>query len=453
MCSKTASHRVEHDLLGAVNVPVEAAYGAQTQRALQNFPLNGEKSFADYPELLAAMLKIKKATMLANERAGTITPDLSRAIMDAVDTLLAELPADQFPVHSFHGGGGISFNMNVNEVVANYANRDGFDQPFGSYSPIHPNDHVNLNQSTNDVFATACHFAIKNRWHDLDRELGRLAESFSALGDKWQHVQRISRTCLQDAVEISFADFFSGYAGFCARARARLTSATAELNHLCMGGTLVGRLVDVDPNYLQQLYPALQEVFGDQDIQRTENFFDACQNLDDMVHVAQQLELTARGLIKIAMDLRLISSGPETGFGEITLPAVQPGSSAMPGKINPSVPEFMVQCSFQAIGRCHSAAMAIDHGELDLNIWESPVVINILDAMSCLAAGVRVLREKCIDGIEVNIEKNMRNINALIPLMTRLKLAKGYSYATRVFKEHDGDAERIREHTQNILGS
>lgn len=439
-------YRTEHDLLGEIEVPAEAAYGAQTQRAIDNFPLCGEKKFSEYPELLTAMLQVKKATALANLRAGTMDVKLATAIIATTDELLADTPESEFPVHSFHGGGGISFNMNINEVIANFANRKHFDKPFGSYVPVHPNDHVNLNQSTNDVFASACHLAIIARWDKLESELVFLTESFIALGNKYKDIQKISRTCLQDAVEISFADFFSGYSEFIKRATIRTAAGVSALYTVNMGGTMVGRIADADSGYFQAIIPALSEIIGEDNLRRSTNLFDSSQNLDDMVHVASQLKLLAQGLIKIGKDLRLLASGPQTGFGEIELPAVQPGSSAMPGKVNPSVPEFLIQSCFQAIGRCSTSEMVLEHGELDLNVWEATVVINILDAITCLENSVRVFRIKCVDGVKVNLKKNQENINSIIPLMTRIKLERGYSFATRVYKETEGDFHKLKQY-------
>lgn len=446
----TNTFRIEHDLLGAVKVPADALYGAQTQRSIDNFPLQGEKRLDAYPELLIAMLEIKKAAALANGASGDLEQNLAQAITEAVDALLENLPGEQFPVHSFHGGGGISANMSINEVVANIANRDAFQQPLGTYSPIHPNDHVNLNQSTNDVFASACHMAIIRKWQGLNLALQGLADGFTEQGRKWHSVQKISRTCLQDAVEISFKDFFSGHRDFVLRSARRIDQAVGQLYSLNLGGTLVGRQIDVSPAYFTSILPFLQKVVKEDRYTQSANLFDSSQNIDDMVNTGSQLNLLARGLIKIGKDFRLLSSGPETGLGEIELPATQPGSSAMPGKINPSIPEFLIQCCFQVVGRCAAAEMVLDHGELDLNVWESIVVVNVLDTMDCLTNGVQVFQRKCLNGIKVNEAKNQENINTIIPLLTRIKLLKGYSYATQLFKESKGDVTIIRQRLDDL---
>ncbi|MCG8335877.1 MAG: aspartate ammonia-lyase [Proteobacteria bacterium] len=446
MKTQDKPHRIEKDLLGEVSIPMDAAYGAQTQRALENFPLAGEKSFADYPELLKAFMVIKKACVKANAKAGQVDNEQANAITQAISKIEAGDFDDQFPVHSFHGGGGVSFNMNVNEVIANLANHLACNNAYGSYEPVHPNNHVNLNQSTSDVFCTAIHIAVIEKWQSLGPELQKLAQAFFELGERWQTVKKIARTCLQDAVEISFHDYFSGYRDLLVREHRRLDNAVSELYSINLGGTIVGRPEDANEDYREQIvYSFVQTIDNSQYSQRS-NLFDSAQNLDDVVHVSSHLNQLARSLVKVCQDLRLISSGPQTGFGEIRLPAVQPGSSAMPGKINPTVPEFLMQCCFQVSGKHAATDMVLDHGELDLNIWGAVVVVNILDSMSCLENGTRVFRTACVEGIDVIEAKNRENIQTIIPLINRLKLEKGYSFATKVFKDCQGDPSKIRQY-------
>ncbi len=448
MKTREQSYRIEKDLLGEVSIPTGAVYGVQTQRALDSFPLAGEKSFSDYPELLRAFMLIKKACVKANVQAGQVEDEYADAINKAISALETGDFNDQFPVHSFHGGGGVSFNMNVNEVIANLANHLAYNKAFGSYDPVHPNNHVNLNQSTSDVFCTAIHIAVIEKWQSLATELLSLARAFSGLGKKWQGVKKIARTCLQDAVEISFNDFFGGYRNLLAREHQRLDNAVAELYRINLGGSIVGRPEDANEDYRRHIIESFRQTIDNSQYSQRSNLFDSAQNLDDIVHVSSHLNQLARSLVKICRDLRLISSGPQTGFGEIRLPAVQPGSSAMPGKINPAVPEFLMQCCFQVSGKHAATDMVLDHGELDLNIWGAVVVVNILDSMSCLENGVRVFRTRCVEGIEVNEEKNNENIHTIIPLVNRLKLEKGYSFATKVFKDSQGDPMKIRRYLE-----
>ncbi len=439
-------YRIEQDLIGSLEVPANALYGIQTQRALELYPLHGEKPLAYYPELLIAMLQVKKAAALANIAAGELESPAGQAIVEAIDTLIDTYPEDQFPVHAFHGGGGISSNMNLNEVIANRANRDAFDQPLGSYSPIHPNDHVNLNNSTSDVLSTACHIAVIVKWTGLKDALEQLARGFEDQGRRWKGIQKLARTCLQDAVEIGFDDVFSGYQSLIKRNLLRIDADVTALYQVNLGGNIIGRRGDCSDPVFERLITQLNEVVGSGKFKSADNLFDASQNNDPLVAVASRLDLLSRGLIKVAKDFRLMASGPQAGLGEITLPAVQPGSSAMPGKVNPTIPEFLVQCCMQASGRCYSAQMTLDHGELDYTPWQSLVVSNLLDALACLENGVRTFTRHCLNGVEVNTERNQLNVNTLIPTIIRLKQARGYAFAAQVFKETDGDIERIRRY-------
>lgn len=373
---------------------------------------------------------------------------LGQAIVDAIDYLLETFPEEQFPVHAFHGGGGISSNMNINEVIANVANRDAFGQPLGLYTPVHPNDHVNLNNSTSDVQSTACHLAVISKWRGLEEALTHLARTFDEQGRKWQHVQKISRTCLQDAVEISFEECFSGYSSLIKRNTRRIKADVEALYSINLGGNIIGRRGDCSDQVFDRLVDALNGVTGTDRLRQSDNLIDCSQNHDDLIAVASRLDLLARGLIKIAKDFRLMSSGPQTGLGEITLPAVQPGSSAMPGKINPTIAEFLIHSSMQALGRCFTVQITQDHGELDYTPWQAMVINNTLDAIACLENGVRTFTDHCLAGITVNTERNQQNINTLIPSVMRLKKAKGYSFASRVFKETGGDLDKIRHYLE-----
>jgi len=260
-----------------------------------------------------------------------------------------------------------------------------------------------------------------------------------------QLTKRIARTCLQDAVETSFADLFGGYAAQFERMRDRTAADVTKLFAVNLGGTIVGRKRDVPETYLREIIPALREAAGDVRYVSAGNLFDAAQNPDDMVAVSGDLELLARATIKICKDLRLLSSGPETGFGEIKLPAMQPGSSIMPSKINPVIPEFAIQLCFQAIGNHAACSAALDHGELDLNVWESSIVFNVLDSVDAFSVALSSLSEKCVRGLKPIAERNERNIAATIPLLTRLMQQHGYSKISAICKEAGGDVQRIRE--------
>jgi aspartate ammonia-lyase len=441
-------YRLEEDLIGCLEVPSYALYGVQTQMAILLYPLNGEKPLSAYPDLLRGLLQVKKLAALINIKTKEIDPKLGQAIIFAVDHLLEEMPVEQFQVHIFHGGGGISSNMNLNEVIANLANRDVFNNPLGSYDPIHPNDHVNLNNSTSDVLNTACHLAVIDMGRELVKSINDLTDTFNDQAYKWKDVFKISRTCLQDAVDISFADTFGGYSSLLKRNRQRLESGINELYKINLGGNIIGRRGDCSEGFFSNVITELNHMKESEGFTHNNNLFDASQSHDDLARVASDLDQLARALLRIAKDFRLMASGPETGFGEIRLPAVQPGSSAMPGKVNPTIPEYLVQCSMQACGRCYAVQMTQDHGELDYTPWQSIVISNLLDAMSVLISGMEAFNQHCLSGIEPDIERNAHNVNTLIPTLIRLKQARGYSFAARVYKETGGDIKEIRRYLE-----
>lgn len=436
--------RVEHDFLGAVQVPLEALYGAQTQRALDNFPVSGERTIGDYPALVEALLRIKRAAAEANRTAGFLDAEVAGAIIRGAQELIDEGACRHFPVHRLHGGGGTSANMNANEVLANRA-EELLGGRRGQYRRVHPNDHVNLHQSTNDVYPTACRMAVVASWPAPAEAMERLGQVLRDRASRFRDEPRVARTCLQDAVAVTFGDLFGGYEAALARSADRIARDVNELHAVNLGGTIVGRPRDAPEGYRKQILPRLREVSRDPAYRLAPNLFDAAQNPDGMVAVSSNLELLARVLIKVASDLRLLSSGPEAGLGEIRLPAVQPGSSIMPGKVNPVIPEFVIQCCFQVIGNHAACAGALDHGELDLNIWESLLLFNVLDSMALLANAARTLAGRCLQEMTVVAESNRRNVDSIIPLLTELVKARGYSAVSRVCREAGGNVEMIRE--------
>lgn len=436
--------RVEHDFLGAVQVPRDALHGAQTQRALDNFPLSGERTIGDYPALVEALLRIKWAAAEANRTAGFLEGEVAGAIVQAARELIGQGACRHFPVHRLHGGGGTSANMNANEVLANRA-EELLGGRRGQYRRVHPNDHVNLHQSTNDVYPTACRMAVIASRPSLAKALERLGQVLRDRASRFRDEPRVARTCLQDAVAVTFGDLLGGYDAALARSADRIARDVDELHAVNLGGTIVGRPQDAPEGYRKQILPRLREVSGDPAYRLAPNLFDAAQNPDGMVAVSSGLELLARILIKIAKDLRLLGSGPEAGLGEIRLPAVQPGSSIMPGKVNPVIPEFVIQCCFQVIGNHAACAGALDHGELDLNIWESLLLFNVLDSTGLLANGAHTLAERCLEELTVAPERNRRNAQSIIPLLTELVKARGYSAVSRVCREAEGDVPQIRE--------
>lgn len=444
--------RIEKDLLGDVTIPKLAPYGAQTKRAIDLYPLSSGKPLSAYPELVGNLLKVKKAAVLTNLSTGELEHEHGLAMLSAIDELLINLPeviASYFPVHALHGGGGISSNMNVNEVIANLANQRAYGVAFGSYSPLHPNDHVNLNHSTSDALNTAGHLAILDGWEGLHKCIKNLENTFQNQADKFRSAKKIARTCLQDAVEISFGDFFGGYSVSIKRSHSILQKDAQSLNAINIGGNIIGRRGDCSTAFFDSIVDNLRSVSGNTQLERADNLFDCSQNHDDMIRFASNLEQLALTLIKIAKDLRLMASGPSTGLGEISLPAVQQGSSAMPGKINPTIPEFVIHSCMQVSGYCHSVRMTHAHGELDYNPWQSIVIANLLDSISTMKNAIEVFIEHCLMGIGVNAERNTQNLESIIPTMVSIMQKKGYRFAAGLYKDCNGDLERIREYMNN----
>ncbi len=435
--------RIEHDLLGTIEVPTEALYGAQTQRAVVNFPLRSEKTIGHYPLLIAGLMAVKKAAAAANRRGGFLADEVAEAIDRAAEAVMREPLVDHFPVHRFHGGGGTSANMNANEVLANLAEQS-LGGRRGEYRRVHPNDHVNRHQSTNDVYPTACHLALAAGWRETRPACARLAKTLAARAQEWRELPRLTRTCLQDAVEGTYGELLGGYAGFLERARARIDTAVEALYAVNLGGTVVGRPDAVPRAYFDAVIPELRRATGDEAWHRAANLADAFQNCDAMVNVSAQLETAARGLIKIAKDLRLLGSGPQAGLGEIRLPAVQPGSSIMPGKINPVIPEFVIQLGLEVTGLHAACAQALDHGELDLNVWESLVVFNTLEAMEHLANAATVLDERCLRELTVDETRSRAHAESMMPLLTRLADEHGYARISELCRRAGGDLTLLR---------
>lgn len=448
MTNLTDLTRVERDSIGMLDVPLDAVFGIQTQRAVQLYPLAGQRRFSDYPALLNAMLLVKKAAAQVNIDTGALAPAMGAALIAAVDDLLASPRPEAFPVHAFHGGGGISFNMNINEVLANLANDQAFGAAYGSYAPIHPNDHANLNHSTADCLSTGCHIAALTAFAGLAAEVEGLAGDLQALGADWAPLRKLARTCLQDAVDIGFADYLGGVSSGLRFNLARAQQDADGLRHVSIGGNIIGRSEDCDPAFFSAILPALNAELAaaglPADLIRTDNLFAASQAHDRLLALGAALEQLARMLIRFAKDLRLMASGPHGGFGEVILPAVQPGSSAIPGKVNPTIAEFMVQCAMIALGHASAMAMTQDHGELDYNAWEAVVITSLLEMIQVLESGVASLRRNCVQGMRPDVARNTDNATSLLPSLIRLKQLKGYSYSAAIAKAANGDLALVR---------
>lgn len=435
--------RLEQDSLGEVAIPADALYGAQTARAIANFPLDGQRRLGEHPAVVRGLVAVKIAAARTNAEIGTIDVSIADAIEAGAAKLADYDMGEVFPIHYLHGGGGTSANMNANEVLANLA-EEHLGGRRGEYRRVDPLDHVNRNQSTNDVYPTALHLAVLDAWSSLEPDLARLVSSLESCIERFGDLPRLARTCLVDAVATTFEDLFGGYIAALERGADRIGNAVDELKAVPLGGTIVGRRSDVPPEYLDRILDQLTVVTSIEGLHHPRDFFDAAQNIDDLVAVSSALSLLAGTVSKISRDLRLLASGPEGGIGELHLPAMQPGSSAMPFKVNPVIPEFAIQLCWKIGGNHHLATMGHELAELDLNIWESVVGLPILESMQLLGTAATTLAERCLEGLEPNVERNRRNATSLIPLVTDLKRSHGYRRIDELVRDSGGDVSKLR---------
>ncbi len=391
--------RIEKDLLGECAVPADALYGIHTVRAVENLGFSG-RILANYPDYIRALVTVKKAAARANRDARVLDARRLEAIERACDVLIRGEHLAQFPVDMLVGGGAFAINMNVNEVIANLAN-EYLGRARGSYEPVNPKLHVNASQSTADVCHTAVRMTVLNRWAGSRRTLGQCVTTFRAKAAELRRVISISRTCLQDASPVSLGELFGGHAEVIARRTGELAQSVKGLTRINLGGTAIGSGSGAPAAYRRTIVKRLNELTGRKFTLRR-NLYDAAQNPDDLAAVSAQLAMLAEVLIKIAQDLRFLSSGPEGGFGEIILPAVQEGSSIFPGKINPAIPETMIQCCFQVLGCERSARLALERGELNLNIFEGAAAVNLFDAIEMMKRSVAMFSARCVSGIAAN---------------------------------------------------
>ncbi|MBV8135218.1 MAG: aspartate ammonia-lyase [Deltaproteobacteria bacterium] len=397
-----AGTRRERDLLGELEVPAQALYGIHTVRSLNTLSFSGRK-LGDYPVYVGALAMVKKAAARANRDAAVLPARVARAIEYACDALIRGEHAEQFPVDMLGGGGEIAVNMNVNEVIANLANQllgeRRADDP-----TVHPKTHVNASQSTSEVCHSAARIALVQMWHGLESALEACAAALDTSSRDFAAVMTLARTCLRDAEATSLGEFFGGQAQAIRRRARELGHSIGSLRRINLGGTAIGSGRGAPTAYRARVVRHAREITGIA-LRTRANLYDAAQNLDDLGEVGAQLGLLAEVLIKIAADLRLLSSGPDGGFGELTLPAVQEGSSFFPGKINPSVPETILQCCFQVLGCERSARLAVERGELNLNIFGAAAVTNLFDMISMLQRALVLLVERCLQGMTANTER------------------------------------------------
>ncbi len=395
--------------MGECAVPAGALYGIQTVRAVENLSFS-TRILGNYPDYVRALATVKMAAARANHRAKVIDATRRDAIERACDALIRGEHLAQFPIDMLAGGGSIAVNMNVNEVIANLAN-EYLGGARGAYRPVHPKLHVNASQSTADVCHTAARITVVSRWSGLERVLRQCVAAFRAKAVDLRSVVTISRTCLQDASRVSLGELFGGHAEAIARRVGELARSVRALTRINLGGTAIGSGSGAPPIYRRAIVKQLNEIAGRKFALRP-NLYDAAQNIDDLAAVSAQLAMLVEVLIKTAQDLRLLASGPHGGFGEIILPAIQEGSSIFPGKINPVIPETMLQCCFQVLGCERAARLALERGELNLNVFEGAAAVNVLDAIDMMNRSVAVFVERCVCGIAAN-RKRCRELAAL----------------------------------------
>ena len=434
------STRTESDSLGSLEVPKNAYYGIQSKRAQENFPLSGHKV---HNQLIQAMGLVKYACIEANLRTGSLSKEIGEAIKKACTEFITGQYDDQIVVEAIQGGAGTSINMNVNEVIANRAIEIlGYEK--GRYDIISPNTHVNMAQSTNDVVPTAFKVAVLMMKDDLLASLGKLHKALQEKEAEFDEIVTIGRTHLQDAVPIRLGQEFGAYARLVERDIKRINEAMESLNTVNLGATAVGTGLNADPAYIEAAIEELREITG-MDIQLAEHLMDATQNTDCYVHVSGALRVCALNLSKMANDLRLLASGPICGLTEIRLPAVQPGSSIMPGKVNPVMAEMMNQICFQIQGNDHAIAMASEAGQFQLNVMAPVIFKNMFESIEILTNGVDVLADRCIRGIVANADHCHKQINNSLGMVTALNPHIGYEKSAEIAKEVLETKKSVRE--------
>ena len=433
-------YRVEQDSIGEKEVPVDAYYGVQSLRAYENFKISGTKV---HYEFIKAIVEIKKAAAITNREAGVIDSDIANAMIQACDEILDGKFIDNFIVDAIQGGAGTSLNMNANEVVSNRANEILGGQK-GDYSIVHPNDHANCGQSTNDVFPSAGKIALVRLLNKAISSLEEFNNSLLKKAKEFNSIIKMGRTEMQDAVPISFGQSFNAYAGAIKRDIKRFKKAIKELSELNMGGTAIGTAINADKEYVKNIVPNLSVVTG-LELTQAEDLVDATQNLDCFVFVSGIVKACASNLSKIANDLRLMSSGPRTGFAEINLPARQNGSSIMPGKINPVIPEVINQIAFNVIGNDTTVTMAVEAGQLELNAFEPIIFYCLFESLETLSNGVKVFTKDCIEGITVNADKCEDEVERSIGIVTALCPHIGYTKASKLAKKALRENKRVKD--------
>ena len=430
---ETVGTRAEHDLLGDVSVPASAYYGAHTVRALENFPISGA-SLAMQPHLITALATVKQAAATANRDVGLLARDKAAALVRACMEVRDGALHDQFVVDLIQGGAGTSTNMNANEVLANRA-LEHLGEARGSYAVLSPLEHVNLGQSTNDVYPTAVKLALDRHLQELLIVLAELRAAFEEKAVEFADILKIGRTQLQDAVPMTLGQEFGAYAVTISEDEQRLAEARLLLHELNLGGTAIGTALNAHPQYREGAVAELRRLTGIPTLRSADDLVEATQDVGVFVQLSGVIKRVAVKLSKICNDLRLLSSGPRAGLNEINLPARQAGSSIMPGKVNPVIPEVVNQIAFEVIGNDVTVTLAAEGGQLQLNAFEPIIARALFASLDHLTAGVRVLTTHCVRGITANEDHLARTVGNSSGLVTALSPLLGYEVATAVAQE------------------
>lgn len=433
--------RKEVDLLGEKDVPIDAYYGIQTVRAIENFPVSG---ILPRKEFITATAMVKNAAALANMTTGSLDKIIGKAVVKAVDEIIHGKLHTEFVVDVYQAGAGTSHNMNANEVIANRA-IEILGGIKGNYKIVHPNDHVNMSQSTNDTIPTSMRIASLFLTKELLLELKTLEKALSDKAKEFDGIIKSARTHLQDAVPIRLGQEFSSYSRAIQKARERIEIATEGLKELGIGATAAGTGINTHPDYRKNVIKELRHISGIKDLRAADDMLEAINSMADFTALSSEVKGLAIELIKIANDLRLLSSGPRTGLREIILPPVQPGSSIMPGKVNPVMAEMLNMVAFQVIGNDLTITMASQAGQLELNVMMPVINYNLLQSLEILKNSIKVFTEKCVKGIKADRERCKEMAEKSVGIATILNPYIGYEKAAIVAKEAVITGKTIRE--------
>jgi fumarate hydratase class II len=433
--------RTESDSMGEMQVPDEALYGASTQRAVLNFPISGRHMPVGFIKGLGLM---KWACAMANEELGKLPSEKAAILKEVAQEIADGNHSDQFPVDVFQTGSGTSSNMNANEVIANRASQIAA-KPFGSRDPLHPNDDVNMGQSSNDIIPSTLHLSVAiTIKEDLVPALNHLASTLDNKSKAFNDIVKIGRTHLMDATPLTLGQEFSGYAAQLNKSVKRAKKSLELLSELAIGGTAVGTGINCHPDFPRKVCRILSEKTGIA-FREADNHFEAQGARDDTVEVAGILNTIATSLTKVANDIRLLSSGPRSGLGEIILPATQPGSSIMPGKINPVMSEMLIQVCIYTQGLCNTISMCGRDGHFELNVTIPLITYALHESIRCLSNGARTFADQCVSGIEANSERCKELVDRSLMLVTALNPYIGYDKAAEVAKTALNENKTLRE--------